>query len=326
VSARFSFVVPVFNEQETLPELQARLAAVMDSLDGPCEAIVVDDGSSDGTYPMLLRIHGDDPRFKVVRLTRNFGHQVAITAGLDLASGEAVIIMDGDLQDPPEVAGELIARWQEGYEIVYGVRQDRSVESRWKRALGAAYYRVLRALTDIEIPVDTGDFRLVDRKALSAFQTLREQHRYVRGMFAWVGFSQIGVPYIREKRHAGETKYPLRKQLRLAGDGVVSFSNTPLRVALFAGFVVSCAAFVFGAVAIGLKLFGYQGLSPGWTSLVVIVSFLAGIQLLVLGTLGLYVASISDEVKRRPLYLVRDAYGFDSLPAVHPPRYETDRN
>jgi len=326
MSARYSFVVPVFNEQDTLSELQARLGAVMDGLDGPCEAIVVDDGSSDGTYPLLLRINAEDSRFKVVRLTRNFGHQVAITAGLDLASGEAVIVMDGDLQDPPELASDLIARWHEGYEVVYAVRVDRSVEARWKRVLGAGYYRVLQALTNVEIPVDTGDFRLVDRKALSAFQTLREQNRYVRGMFAWIGFSQIGVPYTRERRHAGKTKYPLRKQLKLAGDGVVSFSNAPLRLALFAGFLVSAAAFVFGLVAVGLKLFGYHGLSPGWTSLVVITSFLAGIQLLVLGTLGLYVGNISDEVKRRPLYLVRDATGFDPLPAPSGPGHEPDRN
>lgn len=306
----YSFVVPIYNEQQTLPELHRRLRETMDRLDGPAEAVLVNDGSRDGSYALLLDIAAHDERVRVVDLSRNFGHQIAVTAGIDHTRGEAVVVMDGDLQDPPEVALELAARWREGYDVVYGVREHREGETAFKRATAAGFYRLLRRMTPVDMPADAGDFRLVDRKAVEAFKTLRESNRYVRGMFSWVGFRQVGVPYKRDSRFAGTTKYPLRKMLKFAVDGLVSFSNVPLRLATAAGLVVSVLA-VTGAVAsIVLKVTGVS-VVPGWTSIVVAMTFLSGVQLLVLGTIGAYIGRIYDEVKRRPLYLVRELHGFD---------------
>jgi dolichol-phosphate mannosyltransferase len=306
---RYSFVVPIYNEEETLPELERRLSAVLDRLDAPAEAILVDDGSRDRSHELLLDLSGRDPRFKILGFTRNFGHQIAITAGLDRASGDAVVIMDGDLQDPPELVFDMIARWREGYEVVYAIRQDRQGEAAWRRGAMWLFYRLLRRLVDVEIPPDAGDFRLVDRRALDEVRRMRENNRYVRGLFAWIGFRQIGVPYQRDPRFAGTTKYPLRKLMKLAADGVIGFSNLPLRAAMTVGFVVSATSFVFGLVAIGLRLAG-AGIVPGWASVVVVVSFLGGVQLVVTGMVGVYVGRIYEEVKGRPLYIVRDAEGF----------------
>ena len=306
---RYSFVIPVHNEEETLGELAARLTGVMERLDGDAEVILVDAGSTDRTHELLEGLHARDPRFKAIRLARNFGHQLALTAGLDHADGEAVVIMDADLQDPPEVVLEMAERWKEGYEVVYGVRVDRRADPLGKRMLARSFYRLLRRLTDVEMPLDAGDFRLVDRKALDAFRAMRENNRYVRGMFGWIGFRQIGVEYHRPPRYAGDTKYPFRKSLKLAADGIVSFSNAPLRMALALGFAVSIVSFVLGVLAIAVKVFGIHSV-PGWASLVVVVSFLGGVQLTVLGAMGLYVGRIYEEVKARPLYLVRDALGF----------------
>src|SRR5918911_3626225 len=251
---RYSFVVPVYNEEETVPELGSRLAAVLVGLDGPAEVLLVDDASSDETFRLLLALHERDPRFKPIRLARNFGHQVAISAGIDFALGDAVVIMDGDLQDPPEVVPELIARWREGYEVVYAIRQDRSAEPWWRRTAIAFFYRTLRRLVDVDIPLDAGDFRLVDRRALDQFRRMRENNRYVRGLFAWIGFRQIGVPYKRGERYAGQTKYPPAKLVKLGADGVVGFSNLPLRAAMALGFLVAGTSFVLGLVAIGLRI------------------------------------------------------------------------
>jgi dolichol-phosphate mannosyltransferase len=306
---RYSFVIPVCNEEETLPELDRRLRSVLDGLDGPAEVILVDDGSSDRSHELLVDLSRRDPRFKVLRFTRNFGHQMAITAGLDRASGDAVIVMDGDLQDPPELAPELIARWREGYEVVYAIREDRRAEPFLRRAAIRLFYRILRRLTEVDIPPDAGDFRLVDRRALDQFRALRENNRYVRGLFAWIGFRQIGVPYRREARYAGTTKYPLRKLVKLGADGVLGFSNLPLRLTMALGFAVSGTSFVLGVVAIVLRIIGI-GTVPGWASVVVVVSFLGGVQLIVTGTMGLYVARIYEEVKGRPLYIVRESHGF----------------
>jgi polyisoprenyl-phosphate glycosyltransferase len=316
---RYSFVIPVCNEEETLPELERRLRAVLEELDGPAEVILVDDGSSDGSYELLADLSRRDPRFKVLRFTRNFGHQMAITAGLDRAAGDAVVVMDGDLQDPPELAPDLIAHWREGYEVVYAVREDRRVEAFWRRAAIGLFYRILRRLSDVDIPPDAGDFRLIDRRALDEFRRMRENNRYVRGLFAWIGFRQIGVPYRREARYAGETKYPLRKLVKLGADGVLGFSNVPLRLTMALGFLVSGSSFVLGVVAIALRIAGV-GIVPGWASVVVVVSFLGGVQLIVTGTMGLYVARIYEEVKGRPLYIVRESQGFDAdaVPAGEP--------
>jgi polyisoprenyl-phosphate glycosyltransferase len=312
----FSFVIPVYNEEETLGELAARLAPVMDEL-GDCEAIFVDDGSTDRSYAILSDLHERDPRFKAMRLTRNFGHQLAVTAGLDHAEGDAVIVMDADLQDPPEVALELIDRWREGYEVVYAVRAQRP-DALPRRLAIKGFYRLLRRLTDVDIPVDAGDFRLVDRKALDAFRAMRENNRYVRGMFGWIGFNQTGVEYRRPERFAGTSKYSLGKLLKLGADGLVSFSNAPLRLALALGFFVSATSFLLGIVAIVLRILDV-GDVPGWASLVVVVSFLGGVQLTVMGMMGLYVGRIYEEVKGRPLYLVRESRGYGAEAPARPP-------
>ena len=312
-------MIPVYNERDTLPELYARLGAVLDDLDGESEVLFVDDCSFDGSRELLLDLQRRDPRCKVIRLARNFGHQVAITAGLDFALGDAVVVMDADLQDPPEVVPELVARWREGFEVVYAVREQREGEGWLKRTTAAWFYRVQRRLASVEMPVDVGDFRLVDRKALDAFRGMRERSRYVRGMFSWIGFKQTGVSYRRPERFAGEPKYSFRRSLRLAVDGIVSFSNAPLRLALIWGFVFSFASFVVGIGAIVAKLAG-AFVVPGWASIVVVVSFLGGIQLMLMGMMGLYIGRIYEEVKARPLYVVREAYG---LEAASQPRPDT---
>jgi polyisoprenyl-phosphate glycosyltransferase len=304
----YSFIVPVYNEQETLMALSERLSSVLEQLDGSAEVIFVDDGSEDDSFERMIEISLRDPRFKVLQLSRNFGHQTAITAGLDFAAGNAVIVMDADLQDPPEVVLTMAQRWREGFDIVYAVRKERLGENRFKRYTAARFYRLLRRLTDVEIPVDVGDFRLVDRKALEAYKTMRENDRFVRGMFSWVGFKQTGVPYDRGERFAGETKYPLRKMMNFAVDGIVSFSNAPLRLALALGFTVSIISFVYGVVAILLKVIGAFTV-PGWTSIIFVASFLGGVQLIVLGVVGEYVGRIYVETKRRPLYIVNRSAG-----------------
>jgi dolichol-phosphate mannosyltransferase len=283
----------------------------MDLLDGPAEIVLVDDGSRDAGYQMMVAASEEDARIKVLQLSRNFGHQVAITAGMDFASGRAVVVMDADLQDPPEVILEMAARWQEGYEVVYAVRERREGETFLKKATARLYYALLRRLADVDQHVDVGDFRLVDRKALDAFLQLRERNRYVRGMFTWVGFRQIEVPYTRAPRQAGRSKYPLRKMIRLAADGIVGFSSAPLRLGIAVGMFMAIAAVGYGVVAIALKLAGLPYV-PGYASLLVTITFLSGIQLIVIGIVGLYLARVYDEVRGRPLYFIREARGFVS--------------
>jgi polyisoprenyl-phosphate glycosyltransferase len=304
----YSIVVPIYNEEETVSELVRRLQLLLEQLDGPAEVILIDDGSTDRSHERMLAAHDADSRIKVLRLSRNFGHQIAITAGMDLATGNAVIIMDADLQDPPEVVLEMTARWREGFDVIYGVREERSGDSRFKRATAAAFYRLFRRLSETDVPLDAGDFRLVDRRALEGFKAMRETNRYVRGMFGWIGFRQVGVRFQRAERFAGDTKYPLAKMLKFATDGIVSFSTAPLRFALKLGFLVAGLSFIFGIVALVSKLAGLYSI-PGLASIAVFVSFLGGIQLVVLGLMGEYIARIHDEVKGRPLYLVRDAHG-----------------
>ncbi|HEY3541208.1 MAG TPA: glycosyltransferase family 2 protein [Gaiellaceae bacterium] len=304
----YSLVIPVYNEEESLPELRTRLAALLDQLDGPGEVVFVDDGSRDTSFAQIEAICHDDSRFKCVRLSRNFGHQIAITAGLDAASGDAVVIMDADLQDPPEVVLEMAARWRQGYEVVYAVRSERAGETKFKQMTAAMFYRLFRRLTDLDVPLDAGDFRLVDRRAVEAFRSMRENNRYVRGMFSWIGFNQTGVEYQRQERFAGETKYPLRKMVRFAADAVVSFSDAPLRLTLTFGFLMSVVALLFGIAAIVAELAGLYRV-PGLASIAVLIAFIGGVQLIVLGVVGAYVARIHDEVKNRPLYLIREVRG-----------------
>ena len=306
---RYSIVVPLLDEEQVLPALVERLTSVLDGLDGPWEIVLVDDGSRDGTYGLAVELHTRDERVKVVRLSRNFGHQLALSAGLDVAAGEAVITMDGDLQHPPEVIPELVAAWQAGNDIVYGVMEERHGETWFKALTAGAFYRVLGRMSDIDVPQAAGDFRLVDRRALAAFRAMRESNRYLRGMFSWIGFQQAGIPYSSPPRAAGRSKYTPRKMMRLATDAIIGFSDRPLRQALNVGFVVSALSIAFGLSAVVVKLAG--GFSvPGWASLMVLFGVVGGIQLIVLGVIGEYVGRIYDEVKHRPLYLVRERHGF----------------
>ena len=306
---RLSIVVPLRDEEEMLAALVGRLAAVLDELEGGWEVILVDDGSRDGTYGLAVELHGRDPRFRVLRLSRGFGHQIALSAGLDLARGQAVVTMDGDLQHPPEVIPELVARWEQGDEIVYAVMEERQGESRFKDWTARAFYRLLGRLSDIDVPTAAGDFRLVDRRALDAVRAMRESNRYLRGMFSWVGFRQSGVAYTSPPRAAGRSKYSPTRMARLATDAVIGFSARPLRLGLKLGFAVSVASILFGLSAIVSKLAGVF-VVPGWTSIMVLVGVVGGIQLMVLGVIGEYIAHIFDEVKRRPLYVVSRAHGF----------------
>lgn len=308
----YSVVIPIHDEQESLHELHRRLVDVLPVLDGETEILLVDDGSTDMSYPIMLQLHARDPRFKIVHLARNFGHQLAITAGIELARGDAVIVMDGDLQHPPELLPELAARWRAGFDVVYGVMTERP-EGLLKRVTARAYYRILRRLASVEIPAAAGDFRLADRRVIEAFRAMPERNRFVRGMFAWLGFRQVAVPYAVPERFAGSSKYTLRRMIRLATDGLVSFSTAPLRLALDLGFIVSALAFLFGIATLISKLAG-AFLVPGWLTIVLVTSFIGGIQLIVVGVVGEYVGRIYDEVKARPLYLVRELHGFEHEP------------
>ena len=301
----YSLVIPIYNEEECLPELVARLEGLMERLDASAEVVMVDDGSNDKSYALILDACRRDARFRAIQLSRNFGHQMAITAGLDSAAGDA----DADLQDPPEVVLEMAARWREGCEVVHAVRSQRTGESAFKRSTASWFYRVLAKLGDVDVPGNAGDFRLVDRKALDAFRQMRETNRYVRGMWGWVGFRQCTVTYERPPRFAGTTKYPLRKMIKFAFDGIISFSSEPLRLALRVGFVLSLLSIMAGITAIVLKLSGALEV-PGWTSMIFAVTFLGGVQLLTIGVMGEYVSRIHDEVRGRPLYLVRETHGF----------------
>jgi polyisoprenyl-phosphate glycosyltransferase len=311
----YSLVVPAYNEEGVIVELAMRLGELMDSLDAEAEAILVDDGSSDRTYELMLEIARSDSRFKLVRLSRNFGHQIALTAGVDLTAGDAVIILDADLQDPPEVVHELAARWREGYDVVYAIRDMREGETWFKRATAAWFYRAFNRISEVKVPLDVGDFRLVDRRVLDVFGRMRESNRFVRGMFSWIGLRQTGVLYKREERYAGETKYPLRKMLRFAVTGLISFSPAPLRFALRVGFIVSLVSFALGLWSVFVKLTGLYAV-PGWTSIVVVVTFIGGIQLIVLGVIGEYTGDIHAEVKNRPLYVVGELENFTSVPEL----------
>ncbi|HTK12359.1 MAG TPA: glycosyltransferase family 2 protein [Xanthobacteraceae bacterium] len=307
---RYSIVLPVFNEQAILPMLLRRLDTLMAELDGPAETIFVDDGSDDCSPIVLAARARDNPAYRYIRLSRNFGHQIAISAGIDAARGGAVVVMDSDLQDPPEVVHEMIGKWREGFDVVYARRASRTGESRFKRATAALFYRLVDRLSVVKIPRDVGDFRLIDRKVVDAFKRMPEQDRYVRGMFAWLGFTQTEVTYHRAGRAAGTTKYPLAKMIRLAVSGIVSFSDLPLRLAIWAGLGVSMLAGAYGVYAIVVNMIG-ERVVEGWTSTVVIVSFLCGANMMMTGIVGLYVGRIHAEVKRRPLYVIDQQAGFE---------------
>jgi len=309
-----SVVIPIFNEEETLPALFERLSSVLVRLGEPFEVIFVNDGSRDGSERMLRDFHARDPRFKSIHFSRNFGHQTAITCGLDHSRGQAVVAMDGDLQDPPEVLPDLLARWREGFEVVYAVRQKRK-EGLLKRSAYKAFYWLLRKVSYLDIPLDSGDFSLVDRRVVDLLSSMPERNRFVRGLRTWVGFRQVGYEYAREARFAGESKYNLTKLFKLAFDGLVSYSYVPLRLVSNVGMLVSAMALAYMAYLLLARLFGGTPIE-GWTSTIVIMLFLGGVQLLSLGVIGEYVGRIFEEVKQRPHYVVRERVGLDAKPVA----------
>ncbi len=306
-----SVVAPVYNEAPTIPLFCERVIAALEPLGEPFEIVLVNDGSRDGSYEVMVELHQRDPRIKVINFSRNFGHQIAITAGIDYARGDAVVVIDSDLQDPPEVIPELVAKWREGYGIVFAQRAEREGETWFKKATAAFFYRLIRRITNVNIPVDTGDFRLMDRKVVDTLVQMREHHRFMRGLSVWVGFRQTGVEYRRAPRHAGETKYPLRKMIRFALDGITSFSYLPLQLATYFGFLVAGISLLALIGVIILRLTGDQTAFYGQASTLVSVLFLGGVQLIFLGIIGEYLGRIYDEVKRRPLYIVSDVLGLD---------------
>lgn len=323
-SVTYSFVVPFMNEEAILPALLNRMKTLLDKIDGPSEVVFVDDGSRDQGAAIVAECASHDPRIKMIRLSRNFGHQVAVTAGLNAVGGKAVIIMDADLQDPPEVVHELIAKWKEGYEIVHAQRQVREGETRFKKVTASLFYRLLTRLSSVDIPRDVGDFRLVDAKVVQAIKSMPERDRFLRGMFAWVGFRQALVQFDRPERAAGETKYPFKKMLRLAMDGVVGFSDAPLRLALWLGAFVSLGAMAYGAYIFIMAIFT-DVLIDGWASTIVILSFLSGMNLLISGVIGLYVGRIHNESKQRPLYFIAESIGVTDVAKMpNPKRVSSD--
>ncbi len=305
-----SIVVPVYNEQEVIDETYRRLSAVFKDYFMDVEYIFINDGSKDNTYFKLKDIASGNKEVRVINFARNFGHQIAITAGMDYAMGDAVVIIDADLQDPPEIILQMVDKWEEGYQVVYGKRLQREGETFFKKVTAKTFYRFLDSMTDVKLPVDVGDFRLIDRKVCDAMKCLPERSRYVRGLVSWVGFKQTSVEYHREKRFAGETKYPLKKMLKLAGDGIFSFSYKPLKLATFVGMLVSVLSFIYLVVVLVQKFIKNDVVS-GWASSIAVTLFLNGVMLIVIGIMGEYVGRIYEEVKARPLYIVGELMGFD---------------
>jgi dolichol-phosphate mannosyltransferase len=306
----YSVIIPVFNEAAVLPVFFERLRAVAGTISGQGEFIFVNDGSSDESLALIKAFRETDQRVKIVSFSRNFGHQMAITAGLDSAAGDAVVIIDADLQDPPELIPKLVEKWQEGFSVVYAERSARLGESFFKRASARVFYRVLRWLTKYPIPENVGDFRIMDKSVVKTLRNIREQHRYMRGLVSWVGFRQGGVSYVRDPRYAGETKYPFKKMVKFALDGVTSFSTVPLRMAVSLGFFIVMICMAVAVYALGAR-FIFHVTIQGWTSLILVVVFMSGVQLIVLGVLGEYIGRIYEEVKGRPLYVAEEKIGFD---------------
>ena len=312
---KYSIIVPVFNEEEVIQQTYQRLITVMDSSDAPYELLFINDGSKDRTEEILIEIGITDARVKLINFSRNFGHQVAISAGIDYAQGEAVVIIDADLQDPPELILDMIEKWMEGYEVVYAKRLSRKGESFFKKKSASLFYRTLRSMTDIDIPLDTGDFRLMDRKVVQQMKGLREKNRFVRGMASWVGFRQTAIEYERDERAAGETKYPLKRMLKLSMDGITSFSYKPLKLASYAGGLLAITGLIYMLYVFYLKIFT-EATVPGWSSLIIIQLFFSSFVLILLGVMGEYIGRIYDETKNRPLYIVRDQYGMDEIKSI----------
>ena len=307
---QYSVIVPLFNEEQVIHETYKRLKQVMDPLEEAYEILLVNDGSRDHTYEIAKSLCNKDKNIKLLSFSRNFGHQLAITAGMDNSAGNAIIVIDADLQDPPEVIPRMIEKWKEGYDVVYGKRLKRKGETFFKKASAKLFYRLLRSMTEVDMPVDTGDFRLIDRKVCDALKKLPEHSRYVRGLISWLGFKQTGVEFVREERFAGETKYPFKKMLKFAADAITSFSYKPLKAAIYTGTAVSVLSLgylvflILGKIFTGLQI-------PAWTFLAALSLMLNGFVLLVIGVAGEYIGRIYEEVKGRPLYMIEEKVGFD---------------
>lgn len=301
-----SIIAPIYNEAGNLHELYSRIKEVLDSTNDSWELILIDDGSTDGSADIIQRLCEQDQNVRQVIFARNFGHQLAVTAGLDTSRGEAVVIIDSDLQDPPEVILDLLAKWRMGFEVVYAVRSEREGENWFKKITASIFYRTINRITDVDIPLDTGDFRLIDRKVVNVINQMRERHRFLRGMSVWVGFKQTGVPYKRAARAVGETKYPLGKMIKFASDAITSFSYLPLQLAMYLGFLAAALSILAIPIVIVLRASGSQAFLGQATTLIAVL-FLGGVQLISLGILGEYIGRLYDQAKGRPLYIVRDA-------------------
>ena len=308
---KYSIVIPIFNEEPVIPEFYSRIKKVMNSCGDDYELIFINDGSTDTSRDLIKELNKKDNSIKLLDFSRNFGHQIAISAGLDFADGDAVVIIDADLQDPPEVILKMIQKWKEGYEIVYGRRLKRKGETFFKEITAYIFYRLLKALTNHDIPLDSGDFRLIDKKVCNTMRNLTEKSRYMRGLISWVGFKQIYVEYVRDERYAGETKYPLKKMIKFAMDAITSFSYKPLRIATCIGFTLSLVSFTYLVIVIYQKLFTNATII-GWASVTAVNLFFNGIVLIILGIIGEYIGRIYEETKNRPLYILRDKIGFKS--------------
>lgn len=306
-----SVVIPAYNEELVVQETYKRLKTVMDSINEPYELVFVNDGSKDNTAAIIRKLCETDKRVKLVDFSRNFGHQLASTAGMDYSSGDTVVLIDADLQDPPELIPEMIRKWREGYEVVYGVRIKRIGETFFKKLTAKLFYRFMKSMTEVDMPLDTGDFRLIDRKVCNALKTANEKNRYIRGLISWLGFKQIGIEYVRDKRFAGETKYPLKKMIKFAFDGITSFSYKPLRLATYFGTVISGLSFLYLLVVLFQRLFTDDTVA-GWASILAVSLFFNGIILIILGIIGEYIGRIYDEVKGRPLYIVRETININT--------------
>lgn len=307
-AVKYSVIVPMYNEEEVIEHTYERLKQVMDGTGEAYELIFVNDGSRDRTVELVSMICEFDRNIRLIDFSRNFGHQIAISAGMDYARGEAIVVIDADLQDPPEVILDMIAKWKDGYEVVYGKRLKRKGETLFKKMTAAMFYRLLRSMTSVDIPLDTGDFRLIDRKVCDVLRGLKEKNRFVRGLVSWIGFRQTSVEYVREERFAGETKYPLKKMIGFALDGITSFSYKPLKIATYVGFTLSIGSFLYLMIVVLQKLIaGFP--VQGWASIVAVNLLFNGIILMLLGVIGEYIGRIYDESKGRPLYIVREVHG-----------------